>query len=99
MLVFTRLCAERMRRPLFYHILPTNAITPGLCPDHHCLSLTAVDKNLTTSHPRSTSRTPTPVLRQPRHAYHVFSDFLCPCRCLEQLLGDLACFLGKQQEE
>src|SRR5262249_25457523 len=76
----------------------TPRIPHPLSRSYSCIH-TAIEKNVTTSQPWSTSRTPTPVPRKSRLPHHIFGDFLCTCRCLEQLLGDLACFLGKQHEE
>jgi hypothetical protein len=59
---------------------------------------TVMDNNVTTSPPWSTSRTPPPMPRQPRHAHHVFGDCLCTCRFFAYLLGVLANFFSHLQE-
>src|SRR5262245_1997555 len=70
-----------------------------LCPEATPQIHTALAQNVTPAHPWSTSRTPPPVPSQPRHAHHVFGDFLCTRRFFADLLGVLAHFFSRQQEE
>jgi len=58
-----------------------------------------MEKNVTTSQPWSTSRTPTPVPRKSRLLHHIFGDFLCTRRSFADLLGMLAYFFSHQKKE
>src|SRR5215467_10385011 len=59
----------------------TPRILHPLSRSYSCIH-TAMEENVTTSQPWSTSRTPTPVPRKSRLLHHIFGDFLCTCRCL-----------------
>ena len=64
-----------------------------------CLLVIAPDSEDPSPLWTSTSRTPTPVPRQPPPLHHVFGESLENSRLLADALGVLARFYGKQQEE